>query len=65
MGLVLTTSLAECKTTAGHWPISDHFSKVDNQTFSMVHLLCTHDNQIHEELKKWPTISNFIFCILH
>jgi len=21
-------------------------------------------NQIHEELEKWPTISNFLFCTL-
>ena len=25
--------LAECKITAGHWPISDHFSKMANQNF--------------------------------
>jgi len=22
-------------------------------------------NQIHEELEKWPTISNFLVCTLH
>jgi len=21
-------------------------------------------NQVHEELEKWPTISNFLFCTL-
>jgi len=41
---------AECKITAGHWPISNHLSKMANQ--------------IHEGLEKWPTISNFLFCTL-
>ena len=57
---------AECRITAGHWPISDHFSKMANQNLSMVYSLCTHvhmANQIHEELEKWPTISNFLFCM--
>ena len=52
--------VAECKITAGHWPISDHFSKMVDQNFSMVHWHCIHfvhmANQIHEELEKWPTI---------
>ena len=33
---------AECKITAGHWPISNHFSKMANQNFSMVHSLYVH-----------------------
>jgi len=58
---------AGCKITAGHWPISDHFSKMANQIFSMVHSLCSYvhvANQIHEELEKWLTISNFLFYTL-
>ena len=32
---------AECKITAGHWPFSNHFSKMAYQNFSVVHSLCT------------------------
>ena len=51
----------ECKITAGHWPISNHFSKMANQNFSMVHSLCTHGQS---NSQKWPSISNFLFCTL-
>ena len=57
-------SLPECKITAGHWPISDHFSKMADQNFSMVHSLCTHDQSNSWGIGKWPTISNFLFSTL-
>jgi len=37
---------------AGRWPIPDHFSKMANQNFSMVHSLVCMANQIREELEK-------------
>jgi len=55
---------SECKITAGHWPISDHFSerpiKMLAWCIHFVHMA----NQIHVELEKWLTISNFLFCTL-
>ena len=53
---------AERKITAGHWPISNHFSKMANQNFSMVHSLCTHGQSNSSTVGKWPNISNFLFC---
>jgi len=53
--LLFTIPHAECKITAGHWPISSHFSKMAIQNFSMVHSLCTHV----------PIKFNFKFLILH
>jgi len=36
-----------------------------NQNFGVVHSLFLHmTNQSHENLEKWPTISNFLFCTL-
>ena len=55
---------SECKITAGHWPISDHFSKMANQNCSMVHSLCTHGQSNSWRIGKWPTISNFLFGTL-
>jgi len=37
------------------WPI-----KISAWCIHFVHMA----NQIHEELEKWPTISNFLFCTL-
>ena len=52
----------ECKITAGHWPISNHFSKMANQNFSMVHSLCTHGQS---NCKNWKMADHFKFLILH
>ena len=51
--------LAECKITGQFptislkWPI-----KISAWCIHFAHM----DNQIHEELEKWPTISNFLFA---
>ena len=60
-----TAAMPEWKITAGHWPISTISLKwpikVSTWCIHFVHMA----NQIHEELEKWPTISNFLFCALH
>ena len=51
------------------WPLanSDHFSKMANQNFRMVHSLVHMANQIHEECGKINgqtfQISNFALCL--
>jgi len=55
--------IAECKITAGHWLISDHFSKMANQNFSMVRSLCTHGQSNSSRIGKMT--DHFKFLILH
>ena len=49
---------AECKITAGHWPISsislNRQSKFQHGAYMSIHFVHM-ANQIHEELEKWPT----------
>ena len=53
----------ERKITAGHWPISDHLSKMANQNFSMVHSLCTHGQSNSSRIGNMA--DHFKFLILH
>ena len=45
------------------WPISNHFSKMANQNFGMVHLLCTHGQSNSWRIGKMA--DHFKFLILH
>ena len=54
----------ECKITAGHWPISDHFSKMANQKFQ--HGAFTLYTWPIKFIKNWKkTADYFKFLILH
>ena len=55
---------AECKTTAGHWPISNHFSKMADHDSSMVHSLCTY-SQSNSSGKMSGYFNFFPFCTLY
>ena len=48
-----------------HWPISNYFSKMANQNFSIVHLLCTHGPSITWRTGKMADHFNFLFCTLY
>ena len=54
----------ECKITAGHWLISNHFSKMANQNCSMVHSLCTHGQSNSWGIGKMADNLKFLICTL-
>ena len=60
---LFTIPRAECKITAGHWPISSHFSEMANQNFSVVHSLCTHVPI--KFMKNGRQFQVSLFCTLH
>ena len=60
---VASCYLTECNITAGHWPMSDHFSKMANQNFSTVHSLCTHGQLNSRRIGKMA--DHLKFLILH
>ena len=56
-------NITRVQITAGHWPISDHFSKIANQNFSMVNSICTHGRSNSWRFGKMVQIFYFALCI--
>jgi len=52
---------AECKITAGHWPITDHFSKMANQISAWYIPFIHMANQVHKSGRPFH-ISYFAVC---